>query len=218
MMMRIGLMTLLAFALAVAGAQAQPPVGRPEAAGAPGAQQAEPPAAVIDRLPISIEAIKDGIERAPEPPSALRIGPLPTFRVTVYGQRRQLLPDFKETLRQPWQAPIPGGIHNKEIMDLITPPTMRPFGAFTNGDLAEVAGTALVSALAGRALYKGYTAARGALRGWREERIREEVEAELEAFKRANGIVDPGAPTPLQSPPKPPGSPQNIPQGTPEEK
>lgn len=195
MIMRIGLLTLLVLASTVAAVPAQPP------SAAPGPEPAE---AVIDRLPISLEAIRQGIEQAPESPSSLRVGPLPTFRLTVYGQRRQLLPDFQETLRQPWQAPIPGGIHNKEVMDLITPPVMRPFGAFTNGDLAEVAGTALISALAGRALYKGYTAARGALRGWREERIREEVEAELEAFKRANGIVDPAA----TAPPKPPGSPE----------
>lgn len=206
-MMRIAPMTLVALAVAAA-AWAQSPSG----AAAPGepasaSRQGETSVSVIDRLPISLEAIKSGLEQAPDPPSSLRIGPLPTFRVTVYGQRRQLLPDFQETLRPPWQAPIPGGIHNKEVMDLITPPIMRPFGAFTNGDLAEVAGTALVNALVGRALSKGYTAARGALRGWREERIRQEVEAELEAFKRANGIVVPAA-TPPPNPPKPPEWPE----------
>ncbi len=206
-MMRLALMTLVALAAAGAGARAQstPGAAAPsEPASVP--SQAEASASVIDRLPISLEAIKSGLQEAPDPPSSLRIGSLPTFRVTVYGQRRQLLPDFQETLRPPWQAPIPGGIHNKEVMDLITPPIMRPFGAFTNGDLAEVAGTALANALAGRALYKGYTAARGVLRGWRDERIRQEVEAELEAFKRANGIVDPAATPP--KPPKPPGSPE----------
>ena len=206
-MMRIGLLAALALASSVAGASAQPPAAAPAPGSQPAAHGAESPEAIIDRLPISLESIRNGLGRAPEPPSSLRIGPLPTFKVTIYGQRRQLLPDFQETLRQPWQAPIPGGIHNKEVMDLITPPLMRPFGAFTNGDLAEVAGTALVSALAGRALYKGYTAARGGLRSWREEQIREEVEAELEAFKRANGIVDPARPQ-TQPPPKPPGSPE----------
>ncbi len=212
MMMRIGLLTLLAIASAASGVSAQPPAAGPGQGGppSPSVQQAESPEAIIGRLPISLEAIKNGIEQAPDAPSSLRIGPLPTFRLTIYGQRRQLLPDFQETLRPPWQAPIPGGIHNKEVMDLITPPVMRPFGAFTNGDLAEVAGTALVNALAGRALYKGYTAARGALRSWREERIREEVEAELEAFKRANGI-DPTKAPQTQNPPKPPGSSEKQP-------
>lgn len=213
--MRLGLMLLLAL-VSASGASAQSPAAAPVTPEPSPAQQPQTPAAIVDRLPISLEAIKQGIEKAPDAPSSLRIGPLPTFRVTIYGQRRQLLPDFQETLRQAWQAPIPGGIHNKEVMDLITPPIMRPFGAFTNGDLAEVAGTALVNALAGRALYKGYTAARGALRGWREERIRQEVEAELEAFRRANGIV-PTA-TPPQDPPKPPRSPETLPQGSPDER
>jgi hypothetical protein len=197
-MMRIGPLAVLTLSLATAAAaQQQPPVQGPPAQ----EQPVEDAASVIDRLPISLEAIKSGLAQAPEAPSSLRIGTLPTFRVTIYGQRRTLLPDFQETLRQPWQAPIPGGIHNREILNMITPPEARSFGAFTNGDLAEVAGTALISGLAARALYAGYTAAKGALRGWREERIRQEVEAELEAFKRANGIVEP-APAP---PPKPPG-------------
>ena len=199
-MMRTAVITLLAVASSVAVASAQLPSTAPPAAGAPA--QAEWPESVIDRLPISLDAIKAGLERAPDAPSSLRIGQLPTFRVTVYGQRRSLLPDFQETLRQEWQAPIPGGIYNKELLDMITPPQARSFGAFTNGDLAEVAGTALVTALAGRALYNGYTAARGALRSWQEERIRREVEAELDAFKRANGIADP--PSSQPPPPRPP--------------
>jgi len=206
-MVRLAVVVTLVLAPAASGALAQSPVeGQGSAAQAQGAAQpleSERPEAIIDRLPISLEAIRSGIERAPEAPSALRIGQLPTFRMTIYGQRRQLLPDFQETLRQPWQAPIPGGIHNKEVLDMITPPEARSFGAFTNGDLAEVAGTALVSGLAARALYNGYTAVKGALRSWQEERIRREVEAELEAFKRANGIVDPSPRS--QTPSKPPG-------------
>lgn len=194
-----GLIALLLVASSAGAAQAQPPSeASPQRAIAMTAEQAEPPERIIDRLPISLEAIKAGLARAPDAPSSLRIGRLPTFRVTIYGQRRSLLPSFQETLKQEWQAPIPGGLYNKELLDMITPPQARPYGAFTNGDLAEVAGTSIVTALAGRALYNGYTSARGALRSWQEERIRQEVEAELEAFKRANGIVDP--------PPQPPTS------------
>lgn len=200
--MRLAMLTLLVLASAASDAPAQPaPAGQSSPSTA---QTTESPEAVIDRLPISLDAIKSGIERAPESPSALRIGPLPTFRLTVYGQRRPLLPDFQETLRQPWQARIPGGIHNKEVLDMIAPPEMRSFGAFTNRELAEVAGTALVNGLALRALYDGYKAVKGLVHGWQERRIRTEVEAELEAFKRANGIVDPAGPAAQAAAPKPP--------------
>lgn len=195
--MRIGLVVLLALAAAAASAQTPAPQLPP----------AERPEAVIDRLPISLDAIKKELQEAPPPPSALRIGSLPTFRVTVYGRRRPLLPEFQDTLRQPWQAPIPGGIYNKELLDMMTPPQARPFGAFTNGGLVEVAGTALVSALAAQALQKGYTAARGAVRSWQEEQIRREVEAELEAFKRAQGLVAPPPDAPANPPDLPPVKP-----------
>jgi hypothetical protein len=115
---------------------------------------------------------------------------LPTFRVTIEARRKPILPDFQETLKQPWQAPIPGGIHNKEILDMITPPEARPYGAFVNQDLLEVAITTFLQQLGMRAAGRGLSSVGDALRDWREEQIRREVEEELAAFKRANGIVD----------------------------
>ena len=139
------------------------------------------------QLPVSLEKIRKELEDTPPPaPPAIRIGELPTFRVTVYGQKKMTLPPFEETLKQAWQPIVPGGIHNKEVMDLITPPQARPFGAFENQGLVEVAGTAFVSALIQRALVKGYHALRGQITDWQEEQIRREVAAELAAFLLAN--------------------------------
>jgi len=183
----------------------QPPAQQPAAQSSPPPFRPVEPMPVspekIDALPISLDKIKKGLDEAPEAPSTLRIGELPTFRIKIEGRRKPMLPDFQETLRMPWQAPIPGGIHNKEILDMITPPQARPFGAFTNGDLAEVAATSIFQALFTDVLVKGLT--RG-VRTWQEWQIRREVEEELEAFKRANGIVD----TPLP-PPTVDGAPPN---------
>ena len=184
-----------------AGQQTLPPVGEapppqaPALTGQPspaGTAQAPPavktsPPSVAD-LPISLDNIRKALDEAPPAPPTLQLGDLPTFRVTVYGQRKPLLPEFSESLKQAWQPVVPGGIHNKEILDMITPPQARPYGAFINSDLLQVAATALANALLQRGAVKGYGVLQAGVRSWREEQIRREVEAELEAFKRANPV------------------------------
>jgi len=139
------------------------------------------------RWPVSLDKIWKELQEAPPPPAPpLRIGELPTFRVTVYGQRKPLLPDFSASLKQEWQPVVAGGIHNKEIMDMLTPPQARAFGQSVDGELLEVAGTALINKVIERGIIKSYTAVRRGLRNYQEDRIREQVAAELASFILAN--------------------------------
>jgi hypothetical protein len=159
-----------------------------------GPQGYRPPAPATEQrpgsevqLPVSLDRIKRELGEAPPPPApSLKIGELPTFRVTVYGRRKPILPDFSASLKQEWQPIVPGGIHNLEVMNMITPPQARPFAAHINGDLAQVAASALVNALLGRAMLTGYHAARKGWRNHREQQVHDEVAAELAAFLLAN--------------------------------
>jgi len=183
--MRSWLFVLLVAALPPPAVAAQPPgEGQGAAASSPGGQERQGSQA---QLPVSLDKIRKELEEAPAAPApALRIGELPTFRVTVYGQRKPLLPDFSASLKQEWQPVVPGGIHNREIMDMITPPQARPFASSVDGELLEVAGTALINEIIERGIIKSYKAIRRGLHNYQQDRIREQVAAELAAFILAN--------------------------------
>jgi hypothetical protein len=180
--MRSWLLVLLVAVFHAPAVAAQPP---PEGQAAAAAGQERPVPEV--RWPVSLDKIWKELQEAPPPPAPpLRIGELPTFRVTVYGQRKPLLPDFSASLKQEWQPVVAGGIHNKEIMDMLTPPQARAFGQSVDGELLEVAGTALINEVIERGIIKSYQAVRRGLRNYQEGRIREQVAAELAAFILAN--------------------------------
>jgi len=187
--MRTWLLVLIVAVQAQAAAAQAPPAGQGTSAAQTSssqASQAGKPAGDV-QWPVSLDKIWKELQEAPPPPGpSLKIGELPTFRVTVYGQRKPLLPDFSASLKQEWQPVVPGGINNMEIMNMITPPQARPFQAHINGDLVGVAASALVFKLFERAMIAGYEAVRQGWRSSREQRIHEEVAAELAAFLLAN--------------------------------
>lgn len=184
------------FALIVVTLQAHAAAGQPVSQGPPAGVTAATSEERPDpgtQLPVSLDKIRKELAETPPAPPAqpLRLGKLPTFKVTVYGPKKMTLPEFKETLKQEWQPVVPGGIHNMEVMNMITPPQARPYGAFVNGDLVQVAVTTLINKLAERAILDGYKAARRGIRHWQEDRIHEEVAAELAAFVMANAQAPP---------------------------
>jgi len=181
--MRRWLFALFVAAFHAPAVAAQPPQ---EGQGTAAASGQERPASEV-RWPVSLDKIWKELQEAPPPPApVLKIGELPTFRVTVYGQRKPLLPDFSASLKQEWQPVVPGGIHNKEIMDMITPPQARAFGQSIDGELLEVVGTALINKMIERGVIKSYKALRRGLHNYEEDRIREQVAAELAAFILSN--------------------------------
>jgi hypothetical protein len=148
-----------------------------------GTASAQPP-----EPPVSLQRIRRALD---EPQPAIRLQPVvrpgdqqATYRVEIFAPRELLVP-FADSLDPGWQAVAFGGVHHREIMDMITPPAARPFGAFDGGELATVAATSL----AGAALIEGVTRAVRAMaagiRKRRMEAIRREVEAELAAVKKA---------------------------------
>ncbi len=177
------LLALFVAALPARAVAAQPPQ-EGQGTAAPSGQ--ERPASEV-RWPVSLDKIWKELQEAPPPPAPpLRIGELPTFRVTVYGQRKPLLPDFAESLKQEWQPVVPGGIHNKEIMDMITPPQARAFGQSVDGELLQVAGSSLINEIIERGVITSYKAIRRGIHNYQEGLIREQVAAELAAFILAN--------------------------------
>jgi len=149
-------------------------------AGGASAQEAEPP--------VSLQRIRRALD---EPQPAIRLPPVTgrgeqktTYRVEIFAPRQLLVP-FADSLDPGWQPVAFGGVHHKEIMDMITPPEARPFGAFDDGELVTVAATSLATAALVEGVTRAVRAVAGNIRKRRIEAIRREVEAELAAVKKA---------------------------------
>jgi hypothetical protein len=155
------------------------------------------------KLPVSLDRIKRELDEPPAPLSsrALKVAPvdLPdiappsgseegkrgtTFRVRVEANRFEF-PSFSESLKGAVvDVPPPGGLYHSEVMSLITPPGFRGMEPFTNGEVVQLLATSLATALA----IKGGVWAAGKATNWlrlqREAEAREQVQQELEEFKR----------------------------------
>jgi len=140
----------------------------------------------LDQPPVSQSGTTLNLDRValPEADPSTEEGKQGTsFKVRVEASRFEL-PPFMETLKQPWQPVVAGGLYHHEVMQLITPEGVRGSAPFTNGEMLQVAVTSLATALAMRG---GIWAARNAidwLRLQREEAARREVQDELAEFKR----------------------------------
>ncbi len=177
------LLALVLFATPVSAAQPQQPT--------PQQNPAQTNTATTDQLPVSVQDIKKGLEEPP-PPVKLNLTPVqPTFTVHVYGDRPLLVP-FQDTLKQPWEAIPPGGINAYEFLNMTTPPQARPYGAFTSGELAQVALTSLLTSLGMREIGKGVRSAQQAARSRAEAEARDEIQGELNALKAANAAAAAG--------------------------
>jgi hypothetical protein len=133
-----------------------------------------------------VDRIKKGLQHPDllklDIPSNLPAGST-RYRVEVKAYSFKL-PTLAESLHIPWAPTPPGGLYNYEIMQMITPPEVRGSAPFTNGEMAWVAATSLLSALAMREVTSAYRGFQRSWRTWQEEQAHEEVERELAEFLR----------------------------------
>jgi hypothetical protein len=160
----------------------------PEAPGAEAGQTASKPDSAEEagevELPVSLDRIR---RRAADERATVFTLPereIPTFAIEV--ERR--VPTFWDFV-QPGEldpGPIgPSSPYHTEMMNLITPPVARPYGAFTGGNLLLVALQSLFTGYVGQQV-PGWI--EEAMRAQREAEARREVQAvveELERRKRA---------------------------------
>jgi hypothetical protein len=99
-----------------------------------------------EQLGVSLERVRFALGQAAPPP--LRINAdTPTFKIQIVEKRRLFLPEFVEGLKIPWQPVPAGGRDNYDLMNMITPPEVRPYAAFNSTELAYVVPWSLASAL-----------------------------------------------------------------------
>jgi hypothetical protein len=156
--------------------------GQPEQTPRPTEAQAQKTPPAGDPV-VSMDRIKEQLGR--DQPLKIDLNQ-PVFRVDIIGRHRPLLKDFVEGLKFDWE-PIPaGGRDYYEFMTMVTPPQARPYGAFVNGELAQVAATSFANALLQTGLFRAVNIARDAWRERQEEQARELVRRELEAYLQAH--------------------------------
>jgi hypothetical protein len=152
------------------------PAGRAEAqpASSPGAAASKPEDGQPFSLPVSVERIREALERTPEQPLFDMQYPEPDFRVEIDEWRR--MQDILESLDFRTAPPPPGGLYGYEQQRLTNDPLRRPlaqpYAAFNGGELITLAiQSVAIKYLGGKAL----NAVSNAMRARAERQAREEV-------------------------------------------
>ena len=121
--------------------------------------QASPPAstpqdAPSGALPVSIERIRELLARAPAESVLLGLDRQPDFKITV--EERRFLKDILESLDVKAGPAPAGGLYAYEMQQQVwntrNSPLVRPYAAFTSGELAQVSLTSILGALVTRYL------------------------------------------------------------------
>lgn len=160
-----------------APAEPAAPARTPSSAGATAEQASEA------ELPVSLDRIREGLERPDTLARAAARADRPTFRVDIEGK----LPSFAEFIGEgeSLSGPAPyGGMTHNEFLSMVTPPQVRSFGASTNGDLLQVLATSLLSALAVQGASSAIARIPSFIRSARERAAREEVRQVLAELER----------------------------------
>ena len=131
-----------------------PAVAQPSQASPPASTHQDAPA--LD-LPISVDRIRELLARAPAESFLRGLDRQPDYKITV--QERRFLKDILETLDVKTAPPPPGGLYAYELQQQVwntrNSPLVRPYAAFTSGELAQVSLTSILSALITRYLTNG---------------------------------------------------------------
>ena len=132
-------------------------------------------------LPVSVERIRELLARAPAESVLLGLDRQPDYKITV--EERRFLKDILESLDVKTGPPPPGGLYGYEIQQQVwntrNSPLVRPYAAFTSGELAQVTVTSILGSLVTRYLTHGVM---NLSRTEAENLAREEVRRAIEEY------------------------------------
>ena len=144
------ILLLVAAMLASVAAVAQPSQASPPAS----TPQDEAPS---QALPVSIDRIRELLARAPAESVIRGLDRQPDYKITV--EERRFLKDILESLDVKTGPAPPGGLYAYEMQQQVwntrNSPLVRPYAAFTSGELAQVSITSILGALVTRYLTNG---------------------------------------------------------------
>jgi hypothetical protein len=131
-----------------------PAVAQPSQASPPASPPQDVPSLA---LPVSVERIRELLGRAPAESVLRGLDRQPDYKVTV--EERRFLKDILESLDVKTGPAPPGGLYANEIQQQVwntrNSPLVRPYAAFTSGELAQVSVTSILGALVARYLTNG---------------------------------------------------------------
>ena len=152
------------------------PVG-PSTGGAP---QSEPAPPSAEELPISIERVREGLER---PPALDLDVPLPAVFHIEITERIPLYWEFPNQFHIPWEPRTSTTRWHDEYLSMTTSPEFRAYSPMlTQTETAVIAATSLAFAGALALMRHAASEIAEARRNAREAAARQEVEAALRAF------------------------------------
>jgi len=132
-------------------------------------------------LPVSIERIRELLARAPAESVLVGLDRQPDYKITVEEQR--FLKDILESLDVKTAPPPPGGLYAYEMQQQAwntrNSPLVRPYAAFTSGELAQVTATSILGKLVARYLNQAVV---NLSRTEAENLAREEVRRAIEQY------------------------------------
>lgn len=132
----------------------------------------------VGELPIDLDRIQSRLAQ----PREINLDLLrPTFRTSVIERRPRWFDeiDWLEKVRGAPTPTVPAT--HSEFLNMVTPPEARMYGAYSSGELAQVAVTSLIQALATNTVSN---AIKTAVRNRKAEAARREVDEAIEQWKR----------------------------------
>jgi len=131
-----------------------PAVARPSQTSSPASPSQDAPSGAP---PVSLDRIRELLARAPAESVLRGLDRQPDFQITV--EERRFLKDILESLDVKTPPAPPGGLYAYEIQQQVwntqNSPLVRPYAAFTSGELAQVSLTSILGALVTRYLTHG---------------------------------------------------------------
>lgn len=120
----------------------------------PSSSASTPQDATAADLPVSLDRIRELLSRAPAESVLLGLDRQPDFKVTV--EERRFLKDILESLDVKTAPAPPGGLYAHEMQQQVwntrNSPLVRPYAAFTSGELAQVSLTSILGSIVAKYL------------------------------------------------------------------
>lgn len=158
---------------------------RPAQPQEPRATDEDVPDAGSSALPVSLDRIRRGLERA-DRHDALVLPDMPIFSVSV-ERRLPRLDAYYGSGRWTYGPAMPSAMSHREFLEAVTPKDALPYGSFTSGELAQVVATSLGSAYLLQTLT---SAIKDAFRKRKEADAKREVQETLDEIERARRAQD----------------------------